>query len=358
MIDSLLGGGAERVAVEAALALDPERYVPHLLVTRHTGPLEGRLEGSGVGYTILGRRGAFGPRHLAHARQVIRRGDLLHAHKFEGGAWGAVLARSARRPLVTHEHTFTGVSTRRRTVLYRRLIGPTAARIVCVSGGVAASLLAEGVAEEKVAVVPNGVPVHGILDRGAARTELGLEPESPVVGLVARLRVEKRHELALEVLAKLRAGGDDVVLCAVGDGPRSDELRRLARSLGVDDAVVWAGERRDAYRLHRAFDLTLLCSSFEGMPLAALESLVAGVPVVSTAVGALPELLRDGDGVIVDDDPESIASGIRGVLERDVSTRETQALLRGDRARAAYGIDRMARRLEEIYDDVLGSRGG
>jgi glycosyltransferase involved in cell wall biosynthesis len=349
MIDSLLGGGAERVAVEAALALDPDRYVPHLLVTRHTGPLEQRLAGTGLRYTILGRRGAFTPKQLAEASGVIRRSDLLHAHKFEGGAWGALLARVSRRPLVTHEHTFTGVITRRRTLLYRHLIGPSAARIVCVADSVARSLVADGVPREKLAVVPNGVPVQGLLDRDAARRELGLELTRPTIGIVAHLRPEKRHELALRGLAVLREKRPDVVLCVVGDGLRRDELQRLAQELGVDDGVVWAGERREAHRLHRAFDVTLLCSTFEGMPLAALESLVAGVPVVSTAVGAMPELLRDGNGAIVDPEPVALAAGIDNVLVHGGD----EASERSDRNRGRYGIDRMARELEGIYDAVL-----
>jgi glycosyltransferase involved in cell wall biosynthesis len=353
MIDSLLGGGAERVAVDAALALNRDRYIPHLLVTRHTGPLERRLEGSGVGYTILNRRGTVSARALARARAVVRSSDLLHAHKFEGGIWGAVLARLASRPLVTHEHTFDGAASRRRAIGYRRVIAPAAARIICVSEGVADSLRAHGIDGRKLAVVPNGVPVDAVLERTAAREELGLDAGQNVIGLVARLRPEKRHELALAALASLRASGDDVILCAVGDGPRRAELRRLSDRLGVADAVVWAGERADAHRLQPAFDVTLLCSSYEGMPLAALESLVAGVPIVSTPVGAMPELLTNGSGTVVDADPDAIAAAIRETLaHRHASGTDAR-----DRARAAYGIGRLARDLEGIYDEALEAWG-
>jgi glycosyltransferase involved in cell wall biosynthesis len=224
-------------------------------------------------------------------------------------------------------------------------------RIVCVADSVARSLVADGVPFEKLAVVPNGVPVEGLLDRDAARLELGLEVARPAIGMVAHLRPEKRHELALHGLAVLRERRPDVVLCVVGDGPRRDELLRLAQELGLGDSIVWAGERRDAHRLHPAFDVTLLCSTFEGMPLAALESLVAGVPVVSTAVGAMPELLRDGNGAIVDPEPVALAAGIESVLVQGAD----QASERRHRNLGRYGIDRMARELECIYDSVLES---
>jgi glycosyltransferase involved in cell wall biosynthesis len=351
MIDSLLGGGAERVAVEAALALDPDRYVPHVLLTREGGPLEERLGAGGIDYTILGRRRGFTPRLFARARAVIHSTDLLHAHKFEGGMWGALLARAARRPLVAHEHTFDGASSLRRTLGYRGLIAPTASTIICVSEGVAASLRAEGVRPDKLEVIPNGVPIDAAIDRVAARSELGLDRGGKVIGLVARLRPEKQHELALAALACLREQGDDVVLCAVGDGPRAAELRELGERLGVGDAVVWAGERPDAQRLHRAFDVVLLCSSYEGMPLAALEALVAGVPVVSTAVGAMPELLADGRGSIVGDEPGAIAAGLRSTLERSPAEFDGEAFR--ERSRAAFGVDRLARDLERVYDRAL-----
>jgi glycosyltransferase involved in cell wall biosynthesis len=354
LIDSLLGGGAERVAVEAALALDSDRYIPHLLVTRHTGPLEERLAVAGASYTILDRTGSFGPRLFGRARRVVRGTDLLHAHKFEGSMWGSLLARSARRPLVTHEHTFTGASSLRRTIGYRAMIAPSATRIICVSEGVAASLRADGIRPDKLEVIPNGVPIDVALERDAARAELGLDTRRAVIGIVARLRPEKRHELALEALASLRTQGEDVVLCAVGDGPRLAELRSMSEELGVADAVVWAGELSSAQRLLGAFDVLLLCSSYEGMPLAALEALVAGVPIVSTAVGAMPELLADGSGTIVDDEPGAIAAAIRATLERSAAGDGSDDARR-ERLRRAYGIDRVARDLQRIYDEVLGA---
>jgi glycosyltransferase involved in cell wall biosynthesis len=350
MVDSLLGGGAERVAVEAAVALNRDRYVPHLLVTRDGGPLEERLVGGSVEYTVLGRRRGFSPRKFARARRVVRGGVLLHAHKFEGAMWGALLAGASRRPLVAHEHTYSGLQVLLREVGYRALIAPSASRIVCVSSGVAASLQEHGVPPEKLAIVPNGVPVEDVLDRNVARHELGLASDELVVGLVARLRPEKRHELALRALALLRAEGVPVRMCLVGDGPQRSGLLRLSAGLGLGGSVVWAGDRPNARRLQAAFDAVLFCSAFEGMPLSALEALVAGVPIVSTAVGAMPELLAEGGGLIVDGTPDAIAAGLRRALEGGVSIESAMR----ERASEAHSIDRMARDLERVYDAALG----
>ena len=351
LIDSLLGGGAERVAVEAASRLDRDRYVPHLLVTRHSGSLEQIALDHGIACTVLGRQRGFHPRAFLRARAVVRDGDLLHSHKFEGSMWGALLARAARRPLVAHEHTFDGRQSRRRTFGYRYLIAPTASRILCVSGPVAASLVAEGVAPDLLEVVPNGVPIEGLLDRESARAELGVEPVGVVIGFVGRLRREKRHELALQALALLRREGHDVTLCCVGDGPRLEELRVLAEQLGVGEHVRWSGEVPNAGRLVSAFDVAVLCSEYEGMPLAALEFLVAGIPLVATAVGSLPQLLADGGGTVVPPgDARALADALAAELAVHDPERRGRAL---ESARAQFGLERLAGDLSRVYDEVL-----
>jgi glycosyltransferase involved in cell wall biosynthesis len=173
-----------------------------------------------------------------------------------------------------------------------------------------------------------------------------------VIGMVGRLRAEKRHELAIEAMASLRASGSAATLCIVGDGPRRRELERLTSKLGLDAIVRFAGERPDAGRLVAAFDAGLLCSSFEGMPLAALETLVAGVPLVATAVGSLPELLAETPDRIVP--ANATADEIAAALARTLADG-TQDAGAQERARARFGIARVARDLERVYDEVLRS---
>jgi glycosyltransferase involved in cell wall biosynthesis len=349
MVDSLIPGGAERVAVDAAGALDPGRYQPHLLVGRESGALAERAEELGVPFTILGRKRGFAPRLFARARAIVADSDLLHAHKFAGSTWGVLLARAARRPLVAHEHTFDGAKSVTRTVFYRYVIGRSAARIICVTSRVADSLQREGVPERKLEVIPNGVPVSGLFARATARTELGLAADARVVGMVARLRPEKRHMLALEAMAEAVRSDERLVLCVVGDGPLSDALHVRARELDLEDHVVWAGQHANARRLMPAFDALLFTSSFEGMPLAAVEAIVAGVPVVSTDVGQMRELLDDGLGTIVSgDDPESIAAAVRTTTSGLPVTPARLADLRH-----RFSLERLALDIQRVYDLVL-----
>src|SRR5262249_50681630 len=145
---------------------------------------------------------------------------------------------------------------------------------------------------------------------------LDLEPDGLVVGIVGRLAPEKRQDLALKATRRLLAAGRVFRLCVVGDGPQRAELEHLADELGIAEKVRWSGEVQDAGRLAKAFDVALLCSDFEGMPLAALEALAAGVPLVATAVGGLPDLLCGGAGIVVPkDDADALAAAIGRLLE-------------------------------------------
>jgi glycosyltransferase involved in cell wall biosynthesis len=317
MIDALLAGGAERVAVELACGLDRTRFEPHVLVTREDGPLRALLERADVPFTILGRSDALdlGPWRVAH-RHLAGSADLLHSHKFGSNAWGALLARTARVPLVVHEHNFSEQPSRSRRLIDRRWIARRASRVLCVSDSVAQVERACGIPEQLIDVVPNGVRLDAAWPRGAARAELGIDSRSFTIGIVGRLRPEKAHDVLLEAVGQLARTGRDVRLCVVGDGPCRADLQLQAARLGIDGRVTWAGERRDAATLAAAFDVGVISSHWEGLPLAALESMAAGVPLVATAVGGLPSLLEGGAGLLVPPaDPQALAAAFERLLE-------------------------------------------
>jgi glycosyltransferase involved in cell wall biosynthesis len=353
LVDSFGAGGAERIAVEVASALDRERYSPTVVATRHGGPLEDVLHRADVDYFVLGRRRGFSPRKYRRAHRLLRNVDLIHSHKLGSNLWGALLSRTTGVPLVSREPTFSGVRSPLRTYGYRWWIAPVARRIICPSTIVAQSLYDEGVARGLVEVIPNGVRLDAALPRQEARVELGLDPDAFVVGIVARLREEKAHEVLFRAAAQLRHDGREVTVCVVGDGPRRAALAETATSLGLDDSVVWAGERAEAKRLPAAFDVGVICSDFEGLPVAALETLAAGVPMVCTAVGTLPEMLSDGAGITVPvRDHVALANAIAQFVDDPSAAAQAGARAR-DLVRRHYDFDRMVKAFENVYGQVL-----
>jgi len=358
LLDTLQTGGAERIAVELASALDRQRYSPIVLISRYGGPLEEVLDRAGVDYSILGRRHGFLPRKYRRAHQLLRGVVLIHSNMLGSNLWGALLSRTTGVPLVAREPTFSGVRSRLRTYGYRWWIAPVARRIICPSTIVAQSLYDEGVPRELVEVIPNGVRLDAALPRHEARAELGLDPQAFVVGIVAGLRKEKAHEVLFRAVARLHAEGREVKVCVVGDGTRRAALAETAAALGLDGAITWAGQRSEAKRLPAAFDVGVICSDFEGLPVAALETLAAGVPMVSTAVGIMPTILSDEAGFTV---PVRDEAALAGTIRRFIDESELAARM-GARAREVvreqYAFDTMVQAFERAYDQVLGRDGG
>jgi glycosyltransferase involved in cell wall biosynthesis len=356
LLDTLAAGGAERFAVELNCALDRGTFEPHIVLTKSGGLLEQRLRDVGVSYTVLARKRKASVDAAARLHRFARASDVIHSHLFGNNVWGALLARATGVPLVAHEHNRT-VYTRFERLLDRHLIGPSATRILCVSATAAAPVLAGGADPGRVEIVPNGVPEIEPLPREAARMELRLPDDSVVVGSIASLRPEKGHDVLLGAFARLVRERPDMplLLCLVGDGNARDGLIDLAHRLAIGDRVVLAGQRGDAPRLAQAFDVAVLASRTEGMPLAALETLAAGVPLVATSVGALPEILAGGAGVLVETgDAAALAKAIAGVLDEPIRAAELSAAGRR-RFAERYRLEPVARRIEEIYLEILGA---
>lgn len=359
LIDWLLAGGAERVAVELACALDQTRFLPHVMVTRGSGPLEQMLLDRGIGYTVLDRRRTLDRAAWKAMRDRAHASDVIHSHKFGSNVWGALLSRSAGVPLIVHEHNFSADVDLTRRVLDRYWIAPAASRVVCVSDSVADVERQIGISDAQLVVVPNGVHVSAAWPRAAARDELWIGSEEFVVGIVGRLRPEKAHDIALRALAQLRDSGRQVRLCIVGDGPCAPELRALERELCLPhDSVIWAGERENAARLAAAFDVSLICSHWEGLPLAALESMAAEVPLVASAVGGLVDLLAGERGLLVPaGDVSGFAAAIAVCMDDPDRARSMAAAAR-KRVRDEYTFRRMVQRVEGLYTAVLNEANG
>jgi glycosyltransferase involved in cell wall biosynthesis len=357
LLDTLVPGGAERVAVEVACALDPDRFEPFFVVSRLGGPLEAALDEAGVPYRILGRKGRSIPvRAFADARRSFASADLIHAHMFGSSIWGALFSRATGVPLITRDPTWSGTRTAARTYAYRYWIGPTARRIICPSAPVADSILAEGVAPDKLTVITNGVPLGAAVPRSDARRELHLAADAWVIGIIAHLREEKAHEVLIRAFARVLASGRRSTLCIVGDGPRRPALEALAVRLGVNSHIVWAGSHRDARRLAGAFDAAVICSNWEGLPLAALEVLAAGTPLVATRVGVLPTVLDEGAGMLVDvGDDEQLAAALISLLDSPEAAADLSARAIA-RVEDRYRFERMVEEFAAVYEDVLAER--
>jgi glycosyltransferase involved in cell wall biosynthesis len=215
-----------------------------------------------------------------------------------------------------------------------------------------------GIAPGKVVVVPNGVPrISSDSGRRAAiRRRLGIDGKDMLIGFVGRLEKQKRvdslllslRELTPELLSKMR-------LAVVGGGSLDCELKALAMRLGLHDRVVWTGEVESACEYMTAFDVFSLASDYEAMPYALLEAVAAGLPVVSTDVGGVSEIVRDGwNGRVVEPgNVRALSAALAAVAGSSAAEfrAKAAAIAVGDR----FSLDCMISRTVSVYSQALAA---
>lgn len=291
---------------------------------------------------------------------VRRRGiGLVHSHGKGAGFYGRLAAWVAGVPAV---HTFHGIHFERYggvgragyLALERWLARHTAA-VVHVSRAQQEEahrlrLGAAGRSHVVVNGVDGGCLQAGALAPDAARRRLGLEPGAIVVGSIARLDEVKRLDLLIRAAARLAHLKPVVTL--VGAGPEAPALQALARTLdgGVD--VRFAGEIPVAARLLRAFDVYVAPSRKEGMPLAVLEAMALGLPVVASAIAAHREVLGPGSAGLVAGEPDALARTL-GALLADPSARARLGADNRVRVEQLFSASRMVEEIDRIYRAVL-----
>ncbi len=187
------------------------------------------------------------------------------------------------------------------------------AHLVCPSAYLAALAVSWGVPRDRVTVLPNAAPgLPSLPGRDEARA--ALDVEGPLLAFAGRITRQKALENALDALARV----EGVTLAIAGDGPDLPDLRRRVAELDLDGRVRFSGPlNRDAVlMLFRAADASLLTSSWENFPHTVVEALAAGTPVIATAVGGVPELVRDGEnGLLVPaGDHDALAAAIRRLI--------------------------------------------
>jgi glycosyltransferase involved in cell wall biosynthesis len=213
---------------------------------------------------------------------------------------------------------------------------------------------------ERLVVVPNGLDPARVISQshGAApwlRAQLGVASDTPVVGTVGRLAMEKDQEMFLRAVALVREQRQDLQAVIVGDGALRQDLERRAQELGLGDHVHFLGERTDSRRIIAGLDVFVLTSRIEGFPNVLLEAAFLGVPAIATAVGGSADVL-DGDDLVEPGDAAHVCRSILARLEHRTSAQFRAAVIRR-RAFAQFTAEHTAARWLAVYDKLLSDRG-
>jgi glycosyltransferase involved in cell wall biosynthesis len=365
-------GGAEKLAYEFALRLDPTRFVSYLCTIRATDASQRqaddrdaqKLANAGVRVLRLNQPGPLllTPRAWArlYAMLVSESIDIVHAHMPRASVPGALLARLARVPVViSHEHGSALEGKRMRPFLDREVVARLSTVIVAVSEWDRRNLIArERIDPKLIRVLANAIAPTEPSPSRAPVSALARSADTYLIGAVGRLYPEKGYEYLIEAVALLRDSGYSVRCVILGDGPQERELRELINQLGVSEQVQLLGRREDVAQIVRELDVAVLCSVREGSPLAMLEYMAAGAPIVASSVGGIPELIEDGiHGVLVDAaDPQALCAGIARLLDDRALARQLGTAARVRRA-AEFDLAGLISRIEALYDELLSNSG-
>jgi glycosyltransferase involved in cell wall biosynthesis len=354
-------GGSETLARDLALRLDRSRVRSFVCALDVGGPIAGDLEREGIPVRVTGRRPGLDWRLLVTLYRLFRqqRVDIVQTHHLTQLLYSAAGARLAGAALVHVEHEYYSLrhpKAKRRLRLLARLCH----RVVAVGEEVRAFLLNHvGIPAGKAVVIPNGVDlVRYTPEPRTSRQTLGLRPAGPLIGHVARLEPDKDQETLLRAFRIVLDSCAEATLAVVGDGALRDRLSNRARSLGVADRVDFLGLRRDVAEILPHLDAFVLSSRNEGLPLAILEAMACGRPVVATAVGAVPELIEHGISgfVVLPGDPSGLAAALATVLQ-DRQRAEGMGRAARQVVAARFDLDSTVAQYQRLYDS-LRSRAG
>jgi len=370
VINSLVVGGAEQLLVTLARNVDAEHYDLRVcsLAPFADTPIERDLRALGIPLYSVAAEVGHDVRHVASLVALVRRHnvDVLHTHLAYANTIGTVAGALARRPVVATLHNVRSVHDRYnkhgwlkqelQTQMLRRGVGMV---IACAPEVQAVATGELGLPARKVVDVPNGIDIDAFarIDPAmvaARRSELLGGAAGPLIVSVGNLLPAKGHIHLVEAARLLAPRFPELRVAIVGRAEEAALAVRAAIAEGdIARHVALVGQRRDVAALLAAADLFVLPSLWEGLPLALLEAMAAGAPVVATAVGGVPRVVEDGvTGRLVAPGDATALGEALGEALADPEGARRMALAGQARVRAAYGAHAWADRLQSIYSEL------
>lgn len=363
LINQLGAGGAERLLISAARVHDRSRFeFEAAYVLEWNNTLVAELESTGVAVHCLGASTAWDFRWAVRLKRLLQDGafDIVHVHS----PFVAALARMLTFTMPTRRRPMVVVTTHASWHCYRlatRVAGALTLGLqdahIAVSEDARSSLPAR--LRGRAQVITQGVLVDELATlrscRAGVRAELGIGDEELLVLTVANFVREKNYPALLSAARTVLDSGVKARFLAAGHGPLEDEIRALHRQLSLGRAFTFLGFRKDAVRLMAGADLFVMASVYEGYPVAVMEALCVGAPVVATSVGGIPDAVRDGtEGRVVPPErPDLLAKAIID-LAHDPALRDSMSSAALARSRR-FDIAITVGKVEAVYSDVLAN---
>ena len=355
-------GGAEKVLVRFLTHLDRRRFRPTVAcLYGGDGPMADDVRALGIPVIDLGMTAKWRLDALWRLYYLLRRKRplILHASMFHANVLGRVLGRLAGVPIIVTWRHSVGIGWQGREWVNRwtALLNDKAIAVCELARRI--EIQRTKVPSDRVVTVYNGLDVRrfSLVNPSSVvqiRHSLGVRSGALLLGAVGRLSPEKDYANLLAAMAKVQKHVPTARLFIVGDGELRERLEIQAQSLGLSDVVTFTGIRDDVPEILAALDIFVLSSRREGLPLAVLEAMAAGLPVVATVVGGVPEVVVDGvTGFLVPPlNPVALAEALLSLLQ-DPARCKAMGRAGYKRVKQCFSMEQMTRQIESLYEELL-----
>lgn len=346
-------GGTQRHLSQVAAALSQRRFNVYLGCNSAQGYFGEKLTAEwdiaefGLGRGFFSRKAVSST--LALARYLRQsRIDIAHSFSFYSNLMMIPAARMAGVPVVIGSHRQLGDLLSKFKFRSQIAAFELCDRVVCNSIATATQLIVEGLLPSKAVVLPNGVGPQ-IFAVGKTRTHCSGGGEIKV-GMIARMSAPKDHDLFLAAAARLCKATRHIQFFLAGDGPERPRLQKVAEQMGLKDRVTFLGQCSDVAHLLSTFDISVLVSNSESAPNSVTEAMAAGLPVIATRVGGIPEIISEGEtGLLVSPgDAAQLADAIE-FLADNPEARVRMGKNSYAHAIEHFSMDRMSDLYEQLY---------
>ena len=360
---SLDFGGAEKVAIDLASGVNKNEFQTSICGLDYGGKYIPLLDELGIPWYSFNRKGALDYKLWLSLYRLFKRERIviIQTHHVVQ-LFNAIIPALLNGVKIIHtEHEYQSFLNNPKDFYTLKILCRMCHAFVTVGHNVTEffekkKILPKG----RIITIPNGVELNACTSANTnySRREFGFTENHLIIGITARLEWRKDHKTLLQAFAHVVKKVPRVRLLIIGDGCLKDELNVFAKGLGIDSAVYFTGARGDVNKLLSILDVFVLCSVHEGLPVALLEAMAAGKPVVCTAVGEIPKVIVHGTtGLLLPpSDPKALASALLFMLEND-SERIRLGRNAKESVRQSFSLEAMLGRYETLYRTALsGSR--
>ncbi|MCX7626779.1 MAG: glycosyltransferase [Candidatus Sumerlaeaceae bacterium] len=356
-------GGTERMILFLVEHLDRQRFTPYVGCLQGGGELLRRAEALGVTARHFGTRekvtvrGAWELAHFIRAERI----DLVQTYGLRADTVGRIAAKLGGAPVIVSSIRSIDPWRKWWHVWLDRLTSPLVDKFISNSeAGRQATIRREKYSPKRIAVVHSGVPCRNIPRdrREEILHELGVFPDAfPIVGVLANLREMKGHTDVVEALPAILERFPKAIFLFAGRDDSRGAIAEMARQRALDYAIRFLGYVEDTTPLLAVMDIFLLPSHWEGLPAAIVEAMHAELPIITTGVGGIPELVRDGEEALLIEprNPHQIAEAVCRLATDRALARRLAAAAKA-RAQAEFSIEAMVRKTEQIYEELLSRK--